>query len=70
LMEMVPDVTEFPCESFIFAVKLNVPGVVVGEMVPLMLPVLLRVKPFGKLPELIVQLNGPTPPVSAKAVVG
>lgn len=46
------------------------PGVVVDEIVPLIFPALLRLKPLGRLPEPMVQLNGPTPPVSVKAVEG
>jgi hypothetical protein len=68
LIEIDPDTTELPCESVIFAVKVKVPGTAVGEIVPLTLPVLLRLKPVGRPPELIVQLIGPTPPVSVKAV--
>jgi hypothetical protein len=66
LMEIVPDTTALPCESVTLAVKLKVPGTVDPEIVVPMVPEALRLKPFGRLPELITQVNGPTPPVSAR----
>ena len=68
LIDMEPETTESACESVIFVVKVNVPGAAIGEIVPLTAPVLLRLMPVGRAPELIVQLNGPTPPVSVRAV--
>ena len=70
LMEMVPETIELPCESVTFAVKLKVPGTVVDEIVPLILPAVLRLRLVGRLPELIVQVKGPTPPVCARGVAG
>lgn len=69
LIEIVPDTMLFPCESVTFAVKVNVPGVVVEEMVPLIVPLLLRVRPLGRVPEFMAQVNGPTPPVCVSVAV-
>jgi hypothetical protein len=71
-MEMVPDGTTLPCESVTFATKLKVPGTADAEIVPLILPALLRLKPPGRLlgGELSAKVKGPTPPVSIRAVVG
>src|SRR5713101_6259110 len=70
LMEIVPDRTTLPCESVTFAAKLKVLGTADAEIVPLILPVLLRLKPPGRLPELTTKVKGPRPPVSKSAFVG
>lgn len=67
---IVPETTELPCESVTLTVKLNVPGIAEAEIVPLTLPELLRLKPPGRLPELITHVKGPTPPLFASAVEG
>src|SRR5271163_3800121 len=62
VIESVPDTTLSPSESVTFAVKLNVPGVALAEIVPPIAPELVRLSPPGKAPELTTQVNGPTPP--------
>jgi hypothetical protein len=70
LIVRVPDVAELPSESITFAVNVKLPGTAAAEIVPLMLPAALRLKPGGKLPELTTHVNGATPPVSVREVAG
>lgn len=51
------------CESVTVTVKFDVPGVPLG--VPEMIPPLLSVKPAGRLPPVMAQLYGGTPPVAS-----
>jgi hypothetical protein len=51
------------CESVTVTVKFEVPGVPLG--VPEMIPLLLSVKPAGRLPPVTAQLYGGTPPVAS-----
>ena len=51
------------CESVTCTLKFVVPNTV---GVPLMTPALLILKPGGRVPEAIAQVNGPLPPVEVK----
>ena len=70
MIEIVPEIPTPPCESVTFAVKLYVPDVALEEIVPEMLPLLLKDNPVGKDPELRAHAKGPTPPVWDSAVDG
>src|SRR6266853_5370482 len=69
-MPIVPDAAVLPCESVPFTVKLKVPGIADAEIVPVIFPALLRLKPPGRVPELITEVKGPTPPVTDSDFVG
>ena len=42
------------------------PGAADDEIVPVTVPVALRLKPVGSVPLLSTQASGPTPPVAAR----
>jgi len=64
------DVAVSPCESVTFTAKPT--GVVTAEAigVPEITPALDSVKPDGRLPEVIIQVYGVTPPVAVNVVEG
>ena len=69
LMEIVPEIAELPWESVTFTVKEYVLGITDPPIGPVMVPLLPRLRPVGKvLAPAKVHVKGPTPPVCVSGV--